>query len=121
MQPQQLTTIKLKRPSPPNPYEQRHGKYAKGAVLPETQVQSCPPRKVSDFPSGFIPPRLYERSLEQNQLLASCCRHPENHMIEGRKSHPDEPCTDIYVFHCHCGRKHVRFCVGMEDARPEWK
>jgi hypothetical protein len=76
---------------------------------------------VADFPAGFLPPRLYEKNLEQNQLLASCCRHPENHEIEGFKSHPDEPVTDTYVFHCTCGRQHRVFCVGMEDTRPEWK
>ena len=99
----------------------RHGVYEKGTALPETAVEACPKRKVSDFPKGFIPPRLYERNLEQNQLLASCCRHPENHKIKAKKSHPREPRADIYIFYCECGRKHRVFCIGMGDERPEWK
>jgi hypothetical protein len=122
MKPEQLSTITLRRPAEkPGPFVERHGRFAKGTVLPATQAQQCPRRKVGDFPKGFIPPRLYERNLEQNQLLASCCRHPENHEIEAFKSHPAEPCADVYVFHCTCGRKHRVFCVGMEDVRPEWK
>lgn len=106
----------------PGPFFDRWGNFPKGTVLPETQVQSCPRKKVSDFPEGWLPTRLYERNLEQNQLLASCCRHPENHEIEGFKSHPDEPVTDIYIFHCTCGRKHRVFCVGYEfEDRVEWK
>lgn len=123
MTPQQLNKVEIRRAKPsPGPLVDRFGYYPKGTVLPETQVQSCPRVKVSEFPKGFIPPRLYERNLEQNQLLASCCRHPENHEVEGFKSHPAEPCTDTYVFHCTCGRKHRVFCVGWEDKeRPEWK
>ena len=121
MKPSQLSTATLRLPKPvPGPLERRHGCYPKGAVLPETLVPHCPRRKVSDFPKGFIPARLYERNLEQNQQLAQCCRHPENHEIEALKSHPDEPCADIYIFHCECGRKHRVFCVGAEDTRPEW-
>jgi hypothetical protein len=89
--------------------------------LPETQVPACPRVKVADLPQGFIPPRLYERNLEQNQQIASCCRHPENHEVEARKSHPDEKAPDIYIFHCNgCGRKHRVFCVGVGDERPMW-
>lgn len=82
-----------------------------------TQIPWCARRKVSSFPPGFIPPRLYERNLEQNQLLASCCRHPENHEIEARKSHPKELTPDIYIFHCSCGRKHTVFCIGSRDPK----
>ena len=104
------------------PIAARHGKFPKGARLPETQVQACPRVKVADFPKGFIPAKNYEKNLEQNQLLASCCRHPENHEIEARKSHPEEPAPDIYVFHCTCGKKHVRWLLGDVDdaARPIW-
>ena len=121
--PSQLQTVRIKRPKQsPGALVDRFGYYPKGTVLPETQVQSCPKRRVADFPKGFLPARLYERNLEQNQLLASCCRHPENHEIEGFKSHPAEEVTNSYVFHCSCGRKHRVFCVGYEDdARPEWK
>lgn len=122
MKPEALSTVTLQKPKAPiGALERRFGRYAKGTVLPETITPHCPRRKVSDFPPGFIPPRLYESNLEHNQLIASCCRHPENHEIEAFKSHPDELCADIYVFHCTCGRKHRVFCVGMEDPRPEWK
>lgn len=66
-------------------------------------------------------PVKYMEALEQNQLIASCCRHPENHEIEAFKSRPDEKAPDIYIFHCTCGRKHTRFCVGGGDVRPVWE
>jgi hypothetical protein len=99
----------------------RHGVYPKGTVLPETAVLSCPRRKMSDFPKGFIAPRLYEKALDHNQQVASCCRQSENHEIEGWKSHPDEKRTDRYTLICQCGRKHHVLCVGLGDERPEWK
>jgi len=104
------------------PIAARHGRITKGTVLPETQVPACPRVKVSDFPEGFIPPKYYEKNLEQNQLLASCCRHPENHEVEARKSHPEEEAPDIYIFYCACGRKHVRWLLGCVDdvPRPVW-
>ena len=99
--------------------------FTKGMSLPETTVQACPRRKVADFPEGFIPARYYERNLEQNQQIAHCCRHPENHEVEALKSHPDEKVPDIYVFHCTCGRKHRRMFVGLYDregeSRPMWQ
>lgn len=102
-------------------FTKRFGVYPKGTVLPETTTPHCPRRKVSDFPEGFLKQKHIEH-LEQNQRIASCCRHPENHEIEALKSHPDEPFADIYIFHCTCGRKHRFFCVGMtDDQRPEWK
>jgi hypothetical protein len=102
------------------PIARRHGRFKKGDVLPESQVAACPRVKMADLPKGWIPARLYERNLEQNQLIAGCCRHPENHDIEARKSHPDEPAPDIYIFHCQCGRRHRVFCVGTGDERPMW-
>lgn len=69
-------------------------------------------------------PRKYLESLEQNQKIASCCRHPENHEIEAWYSCPserDKKTPDIYKFHCTCGRVHVRFCVGGGDKRPFWQ
>lgn len=101
------------------PLAARHGRFAKGAVLPETQVQSCPRVKVADLPEGHLKQNHIE-ALEHNQKIASCCRHPENHEVEGFKSHPEEKVTDIYVFHCPCGKKHRFFCVGEGDERPEW-
>lgn len=101
-------------------FEKRHGRYPKGTVLPETRVTACPRVKVSDLPAGFLKQSHIDR-LEQNQLIASCCRHPENHDVEAFKSHPDEQAPDIYVFHCTCGKKHRFFCVGMTDPyRPVW-
>lgn len=105
------------------PIAARHGRFEKGTVLPETQVIACPRVKVSDLPGGFIPPKYYEKNLEQNQLVAQCCRHPENHEVEARKSHPDEEAPDIYIFYCTCGRRHVRWLLATTDdaARPMWK
>jgi hypothetical protein len=98
----------------------RYGRFPKGTVLPESQVPACPRVKVSDLPAGHIPIKYIE-ALEHNQMLKSCCRHPENHDIEARKSHPDEKAPDIYIFWCDgCGRKHVRFMCGMGDDRPLW-
>mgnify|MGYP007100065628 CR=1 FL=1 len=94
-------------------------------------------------------PLKYIEALEQNQKIASCCRHPENHDIEAFYSNEDErwrgkdPARDIpnppdiYKFHCTCGRVHTRFCVGgnhgdavkytpqerpeLFDNRPFWE
>jgi hypothetical protein len=106
------------------PFAKRHGRFLKGTVLPPTQVVACPRVKMADMPKGFIPAKYYENNLEHNQQVASCCRHPENHEIEARKSHPDEETPDIYVFYCNgCKRKHVRWFVGETDdvARPIWE
>lgn len=125
MTPHSLQTIKLtdgKTPAQrvvPGSLEARHGKFTKGMVLPETQVQACPRVRVADLPEGFLKPN-HIAHLEQNQKIASCCRHPENHEVEALKSHPDEKAPDIYIFHCVCGRKHRFFCVGMHDERPAW-
>jgi hypothetical protein len=98
----------------------RYGRFPKGTVLPESQEQACPRVKVADLPAGHIPIKFIE-GLEQNQLLHSCCRHPENHDIEAKKSHPEEPAPDIYIFHCDkCKRRHVRFMCGFGDDRPVW-
>lgn len=101
------------------PFAERHGNFPKGTVLPDTQVQACPRVRVADLPDGHLKQRHIEH-LEQNQQIAGCCRHPENHEVEARKSHHDEQVPDIYIFHCPCGRKHRFFCVGMTDTRPVW-
>jgi hypothetical protein len=89
-------------------------------VLPETQVVACPRVRVADLPEGHLSQKHIEH-LEQNQKIASCCRHPENHFIEARKSHPEELAPDIYVFECDkCQRKHRFMCVGFGDPRPVW-
>lgn len=64
-------------------------------------------------------PGYWLEALEQNQQIASCCRHPEDHEIVAFKSTEREPAPDIYVFHCTCGRKHRRFMVGS-GTRPRW-
>ena len=66
-------------------------------------------------------PLRYVEALEQNQQIASCCRHPENHEIEAWYSSDedrDKGIPDIYVNFCTCGRKHVRFCVGGTPHHP---
>jgi hypothetical protein len=121
MKPHSLSTTTLAAPTKPvNALVARHGEYAKGTVLAETQVPHSPRRKVADFPDGFLKARHVE-ALEHNQKISSCCRHPENHDVEALKSHPDEPAPDVYVFHCTCGRKHRFFCIGVDDHRPEWR
>lgn len=78
---------------------------------------------------GSLIPTRYIEALEQNQQIAHCCRHPENHEIEAFYSSDadrDRGVPDIYIFHCTCGRKHRRFCVGgsigsgTQDLRPFW-
>lgn len=99
----------------------RHGlHWLKGMKLPATQVQACPRVKVADLPIGHLKQKHIDH-LEQNQLIKSCCRHPENHEVEAFKSHPDEQAPDIYIFYCTCGRPHRFFCVGRtDDKRPMW-
>lgn len=97
----------------------RHPGIQKGGIAPETQVAACPRVRVADLPEGHLKQSHIDK-LEQNQLARSCCRHPENHEVEARKSHPDELAPDIYIFHCTCGRKHRFFCVGATDTRPMW-
>lgn len=99
----------------------RHGLYwPKGTKLPETQVPACPKVKVSDLPEKHLKQNHIER-LEHDQTLASCCRHPENHEVEARKTHPDEQAPDIYIFHCTCGKQHRFMCAGATDVRPVWE
>ncbi len=126
MQPHSLGTVSLSNFKTPaqkaaeGGWAGRHGMYwPKGTVLPETRVLACPKVKVADLPPGLLKKNHIEH-LEQNQMIASCCRHPENHEVEAHKSHPDEQAPDIYVFHCTCGKKHRFFCVGMTDERPVW-
>jgi hypothetical protein len=76
-------------------------------------------------------PLKYVQSLERNQKLATCCRHPENHEIEAwysSEADRQKGVPDIYINHCTCGRRHVRFCVGGDnpvtgekDFRPFWE
>ncbi len=99
------------------PIAERFGNVPKGTKLPVTIVEACPKVKVKDFPHGHLP-IYYIEALEHNQLLRSCCRHPENHEIAAFKSHPDERAPDIYILYCTCGRKHIRYHAGRTDREP---
>jgi hypothetical protein len=69
---------------------------------------------------NLLPPHYIE-GLEQNQQIASCCRHPENHAIEAYFSTAEDKAKgvpDIYVMYCDCGRMHARFCAGGGEEQP---
>lgn len=95
------------------------------------QYLACPPYPVAKL--GGLLPVKYIEALEQNQKIASCCRHPENHTIEAWYSSEDDRdrgIPDIYIMTCTCGRKHRRFCVGgsvgagpnaPQEMRPFWE
>ena len=96
-------------------------------------VLACPRLPVTRVQRIVKIPAKYIEDLEQNQKIASCCRHPENHEIEAWYSTPAEAAKgipDIYKFHCTCGRVHVRFCCGgsrdpktgeITHPRPFWE
>ena len=86
--------------------------------VPETLAQAIKAVPVRDVVE--VLPAKFIESLEQNQKIASCCRHPENHTISAWKSKPSEPAHDIFINHCTCGRSHLRLCVGETDFRPVW-
>jgi hypothetical protein len=80
-------------------------------ACPRIPVARCPAR---------IPVHLIE-GLEHNQQIASCCRHPENHDIEALYSSDEDRAKgvpDIYIFHCTCGRRHIRSIWGGQ-AGPD--
>jgi hypothetical protein len=84
-------------------------------------VLACPLTPVEKLFN--IIPAKYIEALEQNQKIASCCRHPETHRLEAWfscEAEAEKGIPDIYIFHCDCGRKHRRFCVGNGDVRPFW-
>lgn len=99
-----------------------------------SHIVACVRVKVPECPARL--PTKWIEDLEQNQQIASCCRHPENHEIEAFyssedwKNGPDGQSNppDIYIFYCTCGRKHRRFCTGgstapdgrVTHARPFW-
>lgn len=86
---------------------------------PVTMMPACKRYPVAKL-RGLIPQKYFE-ALEHNQMLRSCCRHPENHDIEAFKSRAEEAAPDVYVFYCPCGKKHRRFCLGGGDQRPFWE
>jgi hypothetical protein len=77
--------------------------WKKGDVLPETRVLACPRVKVADLPEDHLKKNHIEH-LEQNQKIASCCRHPENHEVEAHKSHPTSPGQTNTRFIASAGR-----------------
>jgi hypothetical protein len=81
-------------------------------------IPTCPRTKVATL--GNLIPARFREDLEQNQLIASCCRHPENHDIEAFKTSEKEAAPDIYILYCTCGRKHRR-CMGGGGERPFWE
>lgn len=91
------------------------------------QVEICPRVPVRALMNDAIKmlPVRYMEALEHNQLIKSCCRHPENHDIIAFKSHPDLDDPDIYQFICdQCGNVHTRFlCEGVafSDIHDEFK
>lgn len=88
-------------------------------VRPSTLIRVCKRHPVRQLLE--LIPKRYLETLEQNQQIRSCCRHPEEHDIEAFKSKPEELAPDVYIFHCTCGRKHTRFCTGGGDVRPVWE
>jgi hypothetical protein len=60
MQPHSLATITISNAKTPaqkaaeGGWAARHGRFARGAVLPETQVPACPRVKVADLPEGHL-------------------------------------------------------------------
>ncbi len=88
-------------------------------VRPDTIEQVCPRYPVAKL--GDLIPAHFRETLEQNQKIATCCRHPEDHEVSAWKSRPEEPAPDIYIFHCTCGRDHRRFMAGQGDMRPYWE
>ncbi len=81
-------------------------------------IPACPRYPAAKL-RDVLPPKYFE-ALEQNQKIASCCRHPENHEVEARKTHPEETAPDIYIFHCTCRKQHRYLCAGVNDERPSW-
>jgi hypothetical protein len=97
---------------------------------PGTHILACKRYPVAKL--MHLIPIKYIEALEQNQKIASCCRHPENHDISAWYSCEEDRkkgIPDIYIFHCPCGRDHRRFCVGGSNdpktgkkthPRPFW-
>lgn len=119
----QKRTVEAERVAPPSPLKIR----PETLTIPynENGRRICPPYPVAKLMKKGADgkmriPSKYLEALEQNQKISSCCRHPENHTVEGLKSKPEEPAPDIYIFHCTCGRQHRRFCIGGDDERPIW-
>lgn len=87
-------------------------------------VPACQRVKVAECPvRDKLPIRFFER-LEQDQLLPTCCRHPENHDIEAfftSETQAETGIADLYIFYCTCGKRHVRLMGGNGDKRQMWE
>ena len=93
-----------------------------------TATAACPKVKVKNpapdvwTAGGARLPLRWAEAMEQNQQIASCCRHPENHEISAWYSCDAERAKgtpDLYVFHCPCGRVHRRLCCGGNPMTPD--
>ena len=83
-------------------------------------ILACAPAPVRKV--RYLLPDKWIEQLEENQKIASCCRHPEEHTIEAWYSCEEEKAKgvpDIYINTCTCGRKHRRLCGGS-GTRPTW-
>lgn len=100
-----------------------------------THIEACPRTAVSELLArGVRIPALFFEQLEENQLLKSCCRHPENHTLTAHYTskhwkekrtvegyyEPNGGVPDFYIFQCTCGRIHQRGCSGVDLLRPIW-
>lgn len=110
---------------------------ALGLPALETHLRpACKRVKVEEVAPGVMMagpvriPQKFIEALEQNQQIASCCRHPENHDFSAWYSSAADQALgvpDVYLFHCTCGRVHRRFMVGGSDParrigmRPFWE
>jgi hypothetical protein len=114
---------------------------------PDSQhILACPRVPVANVMHLLKHKMKWLEQFEQNQLLRSCCRHPENHDIEAWYSCETDRgkgVPDIYKFYCKtCEANglpacHVKFCVGgnhplarkfskaerpdLYDSRPFWQ
>jgi hypothetical protein len=102
---------------------------------PGTHVLAChriPVRKLMAYdangnldrnsPNNLLPLKFVER-LEQDQKLAHCCRHPENHDIVAWytcEAEEEQGTPDLYILHCTCGRQHRRLMCTLSE-RPYWE
>lgn len=85
-----------------------------GNLARDNHIVACKRVPVSKCPAR-IPSWMYEKNLEHNQQVASCCRKPENHDIAAFYSSPEDQAKgvpDVYVFYCVCGREHAVFMLG---------
>jgi hypothetical protein len=88
-------------------------------------IEAAPRVPLKDCPARI--PAKFAEALEQNQQIASCCRHPEHHLIgayytsaEWRDSPESKGAPDVYILFCTCGRIHRRKMFGS-GGRPIWE